>query len=169
MFRFDAKLQTAFPPADSGPQKAIYEIQYTWSNSGSLVGANRGRLPKLSDLQMRKQMDWEQAELILRLLKIICLETRVPFNKITYESSLLHDLGIAGLDGWELMEKIKSEFGIEMEEEDYLPYFGDEAAYNPIRVIIEKIRGADVDIPRLKVSDLLNSIFLKKWSVNEIH
>lgn len=116
---------------------------------------------------MCKQVDWAQAELILRLLKIICYETGVPLKKITYESSLLHDLGIAGMDGWMLMERLKSEFGIEMEEEDYLPYFGDELGYNPIGALIDKIRGSEVDIPRLTILDLLNSILLQKFSVNE--
>lgn len=114
---------------------------------------------------MSQQIDLRQAGLLLRLVKILSIECGVPLKKITLSSSVMRDLGIDGLDAWELMERLKQEFFIEMSEVDYEPYFGDEAGYNPIRLLSERLRQTAEKIPEITVADLLHVILDRRWNL----
>jgi hypothetical protein len=102
----------------------------------------------------------------LKLIRILCVDLGVPINKVEMDASLGHDFGIAGMDGWELMERIKREFEVDMTEDDYLPYFDDELPYNPFRHMLDSIRGIDRanEIPRLELGRLLKIIKDRHWS-----
>lgn len=65
----------------------------------------------------------------------ICAFTReelwdIP-GGLTEQTALAHDLGIAGLDGKEFMEKYAARFGVSLVGFDWVEYFGPEAV-NPL-------------------------------------
>lgn len=115
---------------------------------------------------MSQSLD-DQNERVLRLIKLLCIDEGIPIHKIELGASLYHDLDIAGLDGWNLMDRIREEFDIDMTSKDYESYFGDELPFNPFFSVWRWVSGRNPTqaVPRLEVQDLLRVIATKRWEV----
>ena len=99
------------------------------------------------------------------LLEVISEMTGVKPHKLSDDRSLLHDFGVAGDDGAELLEAIGQRFNLDVSQVDPDRYFGPEAALNPIYALWCLIRGQrlDADIVRLQISHLRRSIDAGHW------
>lgn len=69
----------------------------------------------------------------------ICAFTREELwdilGGLTEQTALAHDLGVAGLDGKEFMEKYAARFGVSLVGFDWVQYFGPEAS-NPLGFLL---------------------------------
>lgn len=99
------------------------------------------------------------------LLEVISEMTGVETHRLADDRSLLHDFGVAGDDGAELLEAIGLRFDLDVSQVDSDKYFGPELPYNPLYHLWCIIRGRrlDHDIVRLRISDLRHSIAVGRW------
>ena len=87
-------------------------------------------------------------------------------SELTDDTRLFHDLKIAGIDGFDLLEEISERFGIAKDFHGNLEsFFGPEAAYNPILHFLLWLRGRRLDegVKPLTVSDLRRVIETRSW------
>lgn len=100
-----------------------------------------------------------------RLVQLISDFIRIERARLSDDSSIFHDFGVAGDDGFELLEAIANEFAIDMSDVDSCRYFGPEAPYNPIYHLYCFVRGKklDHDIVRLEISDLKRTVETGVW------
>ena len=66
------------------------------------------------------------------VIEFLSAELSLPTEKLEDHASLYHDLGVAGQDGWELLEAFGTTFGVDMNECDDSLYFGSEGANLPL-------------------------------------
>ena len=99
------------------------------------------------------------------LLDVISAATGINRDRLTDETSLFHDCGVAGLDGEDMLKAIGRQFDLDVSQVDWPRYFGDELPYNPIYHLWCLIRGRrlDADIVRLRISDLRRSVAAGRW------
>ncbi len=99
------------------------------------------------------------------LIDLIVDVVGVERSRITDEASLFHDLGMAGLDGAELLEEIGARFDIDLSRVDWVRYFGAERRYNPFHHLWCMLGGRRLDegIVPLRVSDLKRSVTERRW------
>ena len=111
------------------------------------------------------------AELYARVKALVAEQTGVSEEKLNPDTHLADDLGIAGDDGYELLEAFCEAFDIEnVSEIDYTEYFGTEG-FNPFYIYVmfyylafdrEKLRDSYSFTP-LYLRDLVKSAEAKKW------
>ncbi len=86
-------------------------------------------------------------------------------SRLADDTLLFHDLGVAGMDGADLLEAIGTQYGLDLSDVDWSRYFGPELSYNPLYHLWRLIRGRrlDHDIVPLRISDLRRSIRAGNW------
>src|SRR5262249_56792673 len=102
-----------------------------------------------------------------RLLRLISENIRVRPERLGDGVSLLHDLGVAGMDGEELMEAIARTFTVDLRGFDWVEYFGPEQAFNPFVYFwrwYRDGRSPTASIPRLEVRHLKQIVHDGYWS-----
>ena len=111
----------------------------------------------------------ESELLTQRVCEFITRETRYPLRKITPETTLAWDIGLAGGDAVELFDAFAREFAIERESFsrlDFRQQFGDEGSWGCLSVLPffwpdRWLHGHDVQWIRVK--DLIAAAEQKKW------
>lgn len=100
-----------------------------------------------------------------RLIRLIAKEIGVEPSRLGDEVSLFHDLGVAGLDGYDLLSAIGVEFDIDITQVPWPRYFGEEASYNPVTHLVRSVTGKPHHngIIRLRVSDLKKTVEKGSW------
>jgi len=79
---------------------------------------------------------------------VLCDQIGVKRSRITDDMSLCLDLGVAGEDGWRLIERLHREFDVKFEGFDSDAYFGPEVAFNPFFYLYEKLVGRQAEFRR---------------------
>jgi hypothetical protein len=69
------------------------------------------------------------------ILQLVSELTGLPLNRVGLESSLFHDLGVDGADGWEMIEELAKRYHLDVSEVCMEKYFGPEAAATPQTLI----------------------------------
>lgn len=67
-----------------------------------------------------------------RFVQVVSEVTGLAPEKLTDDKSLCRDLGIAGADGYDLLDKLSEEYGISWGDFDSIEWFGPEAGFNPL-------------------------------------
>lgn len=100
-----------------------------------------------------------------RLIRVIAAETGVSPARLSDDTALADDLGVAGLDGADLLQAIGAEFELDLSAVDWPAYFGEESAFDPLRAIWRKFIDQDAasEAPPLRISDLLHTIESGGW------
>lgn len=109
-----------------------------------------------------------RAERLDRLIAVVASETGVSPARISADTALADDLGVAGLDGANLLAAIGREFDMDLSVIDWAEYFGEEAALDPLRAIWRGFLrvysdGSAKTSPALRVRDLLATIETGRW------
>ncbi|HWL53498.1 MAG TPA: DUF1493 family protein [Chthoniobacteraceae bacterium] len=96
-----------------------------------------------------------------RIIQFVAREVGVSASEVLLSSDLSSDLGVAGDDGVELMEKFASEFGVVLD--GFIPgaFFGSEGAFNPFVFLFLFWRKRRT--PKLTVQDLLDLAVGGSW------
>jgi hypothetical protein len=99
-----------------------------------------------------------------QLLRVISERTGIAFPRLVDCSSLYHDFGVAGDDGYELIEEIGRQFQIDLNGINSARYFGPETR-NLFHDFMLFLRGGnpDDDIVRLDIVDLKGTIETGIW------
>jgi len=94
-------------------------------------------------------------------------ELLVPKSDLKNETSLMHDLGVAGDDGSEFLGKFCEKFAVVIDDDfDPTTYFGEEGSGNIFAMIFELITGRfKRNAPRLTVGDLIASVDTGKLTI----
>lgn len=93
------------------------------------------------------------------VIEFISSELCVPKSDLKNETSLSHDLGVAGDDGSEFIEHFCDKFQISYDGFDPVEYFGEEASGNIFLMIFGFFTGYfERNTPRLTVGDLITSV-----------
>jgi hypothetical protein len=56
--------------------------------------------------------------------------------RITTETDIVHDLGVAGIDGQNLASALHEAYGVEMTRDEILQHFGEERAMTPWHLVL---------------------------------
>jgi hypothetical protein len=96
-----------------------------------------------------------------RIIEFVAAETGVRAEKISLSTSLFSDLGVAGDDGYDLIQNFARTFSVDITGVDSSLYFGGEGA-NPLMLVIKKLRPK---ILPLTVEDLVKIAERKVWIV----
>ena len=109
------------------------------SNCAKRIGKETIRCPRCGSLLKEEQSQEElNPELYARIKTLVVEQTGLGSEEeLTPETHLADDLGIAGDDGYELLEAFCEEFEIQnMEEIEPAEYFGIESGPNPFEIYI---------------------------------
>ena len=111
-------------------------------------------------------------ELYARVKILVAEQMIISKEELTPDTHLADDLGIAGDDGYELLEAFCEEFGIQNTSEiEPYEYFGPEA-WNPFDVYVllyhwvfdrEKLNEPYYSLTPLYLRDLVKSAEAKRW------
>ncbi len=101
-------------------------------------------------------------------MTIIADETGVSPVRLTEDTALADDLGVAGYDGADLLDAIGREFGIDLAVIDWAEYFGEEGPMDPLGAIYKTYDrlpggGAISRTPALRIGDLLRTVECGRW------
>jgi Protein of unknown function (DUF1493) len=101
----------------------------------------------------------------MHLEKYIAERTGMPLRKITDSSSLFHDLNIAGIDGFDLLNDLASKFEFKLGKFDAERYFGSDRPLDLFLLVLDLIRGRNrrTEISRLEIGHLKAVIKNKEW------
>lgn len=146
-------------------------------NCTKRVGKQTIRCPHCRSAIAEKQPQEEiDPELYTRVKVLIAEQTWVSEEELTPDTHLAEDLGIAGDDGYELLEAFCETFEIEnMSEIEPYDYFGPEAT-NPFYVYVllyywvfnrEKLNEPNYSLTPLYLRDLVKSAETKRWILPE--
>lgn len=109
-------------------------------------------------------------ELYARVKTLVAKQAGVVEEELMPETHLADDLGIAGDDGYELLEAFCEEFEIQnMEEIDYTEYFGTEGGPNPFEIyvffyyLVFDREKQHYSCSPLYLRDLVKSAEAKRW------
>ena len=140
-------------------------------NCAKRIGEETLRCPRCGSSVREEQSEEEMnPELLARVKTLVAEQRAISAEELTADTLLADDLGIAGDDGYELLEAFCEEFEIEnMCEIHPYEYFGPEA-WNPFEIYVvlydwvfkRKERG-DSGITPLYLRDLVKSAEAKKW------
>ena len=139
-------------------------------NCAKAIRTKAIRCPRCgSSLTEEEPQEAMNAELYARVKALVVEQTRASAEKINPDTLLADDLGIAGDDGYELLEAFCEEFEIQnMSEIEPYEYFGPEGC-NPFDIFVfyyylvfdrEKLKEF---CPALTLRDLVKSAEAKKW------
>ncbi len=109
------------------------------SNCAKKIGEETIRCPRCGSLLREEQPQEElNPELYARIKTLVVEQTRLATEEeLTPETHLADDLGIAGDDGYELLEAFCEAFEIQnMEEIEPAEYFGIEGGPNPFEIYV---------------------------------
>ena len=144
------------------------------SNCAKRIGEETIRCPRCRNLLREEQPQEEiNPELYARVKTLVVEQTGfVAAAKLTPETHLADDLGIAGDDGYELLEAFCEVFEIQnMEEIEPSKYFGTEGGPNPFEIYVllydlvfdrKKLKDTDSSTP-LYLRDLVKSAEAGRW------
>ena len=121
---------------------------------------------------MREEQPQEEMnpELLARVKTLVAEERRISAEELTPDTLLADDLGIAGDDGYELLEEFCEMFEIEnMDEINPYEYFGSEG-FDPFEIyvmlydsVFKRKERDDSGITPLYLRDLVKSAEAKRW------
>ena len=142
-------------------------------NCTKAIGKKTIRCPHCgSALGERQPQEKINPELYTRVKALIAEQTWISEEELTPDTHLADDLGIAGDDGYELLEAFCEEFEIQNTSEiDPYEYFGPEA-WGPFCVYVllyhwvfdrEKLREGPYYCTPLYLRDLVKSAEAKRW------
>ncbi|WDE09373.1 DUF1493 family protein [Thalassomonas haliotis] len=98
---------------------------------------------------------------------IISIETGVPQNQITENSTLLGDLKIDGDDAWDLFEQCHDKFELDLFDFDFNKYFRSEPCLKGFVYLYRKIKYRDEHVASNKtpitVKQLIDACKKGKW------
>jgi hypothetical protein len=89
--------------------------------------------------------------------------------KITPDTRIAHDFGVAGLDGYDYMEAFSKKFDVDLTDFNWGYYFGPEQGISPISLILYlylKIRGNrenSCNLPSITIGHLVECVQKGKW------
>lgn len=94
-------------------------------------------------------------------------------TEVTEQTALAHDFGVAGLDGKEFMEKFATQFGVRLDDFDWVEYFGAEGL-SPIFPIglavylwqryVQRVPARDLEgLPELTLGHLVECANSGRW------
>ena len=144
------------------------------SNCAKRVGKETLRCRRCGSLLKAEQAQEElNPELYARIKTLVVEQTGLATEEeLTPETHLADDLGIAGDDGYELLEAFCEEFKIQnLEDVEPSEYFGTEGGPNPFFIYVvlyelvfdrEKLKGTDSCSP-LYLRDLVKSAEAGRW------
>ena len=126
-----------------------------------------------SALGEKRPQEEMNPELYARVKAFVAEDTRVSskkLTKLTPDTDLFEGLGIAGDDGYELLEAFCEEFDIQdMSEINPYEYFGPEA-WNPFEIyvvlydwVFKRKKCGDFGITALYLRDLVKSAEARRW------
>lgn len=113
-----------------------------------------------------------------QVIELLADQTGYPQERITMDTSIIDDLGVAGDDADELFQAFDERFGTNSQRIDYLRFFGHEGVY-PWTIFVwlfillwglfrllagktfSKKRKQEED---MKVSDFVETVVSKKWN-----
>lgn len=142
-------------------------------NCAKAIGKKTIRCPHCGNAPEERQPQEEiNPELYTCVKALIAEQMSVSEEELTPDTHLADDLGIAGDDGYELLEAFCEEFEIEnMSEIEPYEYFGPEA-WDPFYVYVllyclvfnrEKLNEPPYSLTPLYLRDLVKSAEAKKW------
>ena len=145
-------------------------------NCAKRLGKQTIRCPRCRSSVVEKQPQEEMnAELYARVKTLVAELRNISEEELTPETHLVDDLGIAGDDGYELLEAFCEAFGItNMTEIEPYEYFGPEA-WNPFQVCLDlyyllfdrkKLKDS-YSLTPLYLRDLVKSAEAKRWIPSE--
>jgi hypothetical protein len=79
---------------------------------------------------------------------------RVP---LLPETDIVHDIGLAGADGEELIDGLKNQYGLEFTEDEVLQHFGEERAATPWSLWL-RFTGRMTPLKPLRMIDLYQRV-----------
>ena len=142
------------------------------SNCAKRITEETLRCRRCGSLLKEEQSQEElNPELYARIKTLVVEQTGLATEEeLTPETHLADDLGIAGDDGYELLEAFCEEFDIQnLEEVEPSEYFGTEGGPNPFEIyvflydlIFKKEKLKDSETP-LYLRDLVKSAEAKRW------
>jgi hypothetical protein len=103
-------------------------------------------------------------ELEVEVKRLIVQELPARFERLTADTSLFHDLGVDGADGWEFMESFGQRFGVDISEFESTLHFGPEAGCNPVvALVVLMIWPLRTKFIPITVRDLVEAARSRKW------
>ena len=99
-----------------------------------------------------------------KIIKMISEESGIPYTTISYDSSLLGDLGIDGDDAWELFERAEREFNLDLSAFHFQKHFRDEPCYKGLLYYIRKMVNRDEHLAAGK-SEITVSMFIEACNI----
>jgi hypothetical protein len=101
------------------------------------------------------------------VIEFLRRETAIRRRDIRLASQLASDLGIAGNDGVEIMDKFAETFSVDLTGLDYLEYFGEEAGCNPLWILLQCLFSSAPKLKPLSVRDLVEWAKRGTWQAGE--
>ena len=85
-------------------------------------------------------------------------------GRLSADSSLFHDLGVDGADGWEFMEAFGARFGVDMAALDLSLHFGPEAGGNPFVWLWWDLTRSWPRMVPITIADLTEAARSTRWA-----
>jgi hypothetical protein len=89
------------------------------------------------------------------VIEFLSCETAMRRRDIRLDSQLASDLGIAGDDGVEIMDKFAKTFSVDLTGLDCVEYFGEEGGFNPLQFFLQCLFSSAPKLKPLSVRDLV--------------
>ena len=87
-----------------------------------------------------------------------CVQRIIGYGRpLLPETDLVHDVRLAGLDGEQLIDELKNEYGLAFTEDEVLQHFGEERAPTPWSLWLW-LTGRLKPLPPLRMIDLYERI-----------
>jgi uncharacterized protein DUF1493 len=85
-------------------------------------------------------------------------------QRLSAETSLFHDLGVDGADGWEFMDAFGARFSVDMSAFDASGHFGPEAGGNPFVWLWWRVTRSLPQMVPITIADLAASAHSARWA-----
>lgn len=100
------------------------------------------------------------------IIKLVYELTGVSQKKLKLDARLLHDLGVDGADGWDILTEFSRRYGVDISMLDMSKYFSPEAAATPftfVRWLLDPAFRRGDQFSPIRVRDLVECARTGKW------
>ncbi len=102
-------------------------------------------------------------ELLEEVRQFVVRKLGVRADRIQLTTSLFHDLGVDGADGWEFTEAFGARFGVDLSSFDAALHFGPEAGGNPLVWVARAVTGSWPGMVPITLADLAEAARSGRW------
>jgi len=98
------------------------------------------------------------------IIAFVAAHLAAEATRLRADTSLFHDLGVDGTDGWDFLDAYAQRFGVDMSSLNVDLHFGPEAAFNPVAYLYFQIlKPEKLRFVPITIQHLTNCALSKKW------